>query len=399
MPAKQANNVVPIRPAVVPDVDADDSKQKRRTFGKVMRLRSGRFQASYMANGERHLAPVTFLTKTDAGAWLDMRHAELLEYRWKPTAPEEPDPLTFGEYARQWLDRRELKPRTRAEYAKTLEPLLRAFGDAQLRGITSRDVRAWYETLDPTKRTARAHAYSLLRTIFATAASEELLSVNPCRIVGASTTKRAKPIRPATLAELETLTLAMPPKYRALVLLASWCALRFGELTELRRRDLDLDAAVPVVHVRRAVTWPNASTPVVGTPKSDAGVRDVAIPPHLLPMLHAHLDEHAAPGADGLAFPNTEGKHLHHGSLYKVFKPARVKAGRPDLRFHDLRHTGATMAARHGATLAELMQRLGHSTVGAALRYQHAASDRDAELARKLSAMAAPEPKKRKVKK
>ena len=45
-----------------------------------------------------------------------------------------------------------------------------------------------------------------------------------------------------------------------------------------------------------------------------------------------------------------------------MYYPARAKAGRPDLRFHDLRHTGAVLAAATGATLAELMARLGHST-------------------------------------
>lgn len=170
---------------------------------------------------------------------------------------------------------------------------------------------------------------------------------------------------------------------------AAWCALRFGELTELRKKDIEFTAdGGAILHITRAVTWPNASLAVVGTPKSDAGIRDVAVPPHLVPMLAHHLDQFAQPGPDGLLFPNTEGNHLHHGSLYKVFKRARAVAGRPDLRFHDLRHTGATMAARSGATLAELMNRLGHSTVGAALRYQHAASDRDAEIARKLSEMA-----------
>jgi integrase len=76
-------------------------------------------------------------------------------------------------------------------------------------------------------------------------------------------------------------------------------------------------------------------------------------------------------------------------TLYKVFYRARVSAGRPDLRFHDLRHTGAVLAAQTGATLAELMNRLGHSTAGAAMRYQHASADRDLVLAQKLSALVA----------
>ncbi len=90
-------------------------------------------------------------------------------------------------------------------------------------------------------------------------------------------------------------------------------------------------------------------------------------------------------------FPAQDGRsHLAPSTLYKSFYPARKIAGRPDLRFHDLRHTGAVLAASTGATLAELMARLGHSTAGAALRYQHAARDRDKVIATALSALAAP---------
>jgi len=381
--------VIPIRPGVAGDAreaTGDGRPARRRTFGKVTKQRSGRFQASYVVDGVRHLGPVTFATKTAAAAWLDMRHAELLEHRWKPAPPPERGKVTFETYARRWLAERELKPRTRAEYGKTLDSkLVPVFGARFVRDITPDDVREWYRSLDPQKKTARTHAYALLRTILGTAASEGEIDTNPAHIIGAGATKRARVIRPATLEELATIAARMPPRYRAMVLLASWTALRFGELTELRRRDLDLDRGI--IRVTRAVSWPNGK-PVVGPPKSDAGVRDVFIPPHILPALLAHLAEHAQPGPDGLVFPNTEGKHMHHGSLYKVFKPARAAAGRPDLSWHGLRHTGATMAAQQGATLAELMERLGHSTVTAALRYQHAASDRQAELARRLSAMA-----------
>jgi len=76
-------------------------------------------------------------------------------------------------------------------------------------------------------------------------------------------------------------------------------------------------------------------------------------------------------------------------TFHKSYRKARHAAGRPDLRFHDLRHTGAVLAAATGATLAELMQRLGHTTAGAAMRYQHAARDRDAEIAETLSRIAA----------
>jgi integrase len=193
-------------------------------------------------------------------------------------------------------------------------------------------------------------------------------------------------INSASLVELEVLTAAMPERYRPMVMLSSWCGLRFGEVTELRRKDLDLTNGV--IHVRRGVVRAGGET-VVGSPKSTAGIRDVAIPPHLVPMLRAHRDAMPVRGVDGLLFPAADGtSHLAPSTLYRHFYAARMAAGRPDLRWHDLRHTGAVLAASTGATLAELMARLGHSTPGAALGYQHAAQGRDAQIAAALSKLA-----------
>jgi integrase len=186
--------------------------------------------------------------------------------------------------------------------------------------------------------------------------------------------------------ELATITQAMPERYRPMVLLASWCALRLGELTELRRMDIDLNSEV--IRVSRAVVRVNKEFRVT-TPKSDAGTRDVAIPPHLLPAIEDHLAKHVGERPDSLLFPGQHGhgRHMHPQTLYGHYYQAREAANRSDLRFHDLRHSGAVLAAQTGATLAELMARLGHSTPGAALLYQHAAQGRDREIAALLSKM------------
>lgn len=360
------------------------------TFGSVDKLAGGYRARYYGPDKRRHKAPVLFPTKASARAWLSLRQAEMVKGQWMPPeAQQAAARLTFADYAEQWLAHRELKDRTREDYRKLLDQhLLPAFGPMGLSAITGDVVRAWHAGFNAHTPTLRAHCYGLLRTIVGTAIGDGHLSANPCVIRGAGSTKRAHKIRPASLSELEKITAAMPERYQAMVLLASWCALRFGELTELRRSDIELDAdqSRGVIRVQRGVV--RAGGFKVSTPKSDAGTRDVAIPPHLVPMLAAHLARYVGPERDELLFPAHGGQHLAPSTLYRHFYKARDAAGRSDLRFHDLRHSGAVLAALSGATLAELMGRLGHSTPAAAMRYQHVAQGRDQAIAEALSKIA-----------
>lgn len=360
---------------------------RRRGFGAIRKLPSRRWQASYVGPDTiRHVAPVTFETAEDAEGWLTDRRREIKNEDWTP--PTSKRPITFGEHAERWLTNRTLKPRTRYHYRRLLEgKLLPTFAEVALKHMTADLIDDWYYRLGDSTPTSRAHAYGLLRTILGDAVQRRLLDYNPCHIRGAGNVKRAKQIEPASLPQLQALTTAMPERYQLMVLLAAWCGLRFGEITELRRNDIDLTHGV--VKVRRAVVRVDGEF-IIGTPKSDAGMRDVNIPPHLLPAIKTHLANNITSDRNGLLFPaaGDPTKHLAPATLYKVFYKAREEAGRPDLRFHDLRHTGAVLAASTGATLAELMARLGHSTAGAALRYQHAAKDRDKVIAEALSNLA-----------
>lgn len=423
---------------------------QRRQFGRVRQLPSktskngrGRWQAFYTdpegrttmsRSGQetpvRHKAATTFDTREDAEAWLTDERRLISAGTWTPpslrAAERRARPVTLGEYAPRWLATRKVKnkplaDRTRDHYDDLLQRfILPTFGATPLVHITPEDVAHWYDTAAVGTPTYQAHAYGLLRSIMATAADptkhaggRPLIPFNPCGIVGGGSTDRAKKIKPPTPAEVATIVEAMPERHRLMVLLADGCALRFGELAELRRRDVD--TARGTINVSRAVVRARTQTDdeitiraaVVKTPKSAAGVREVPVPPHLIAAVKAHLLAHTAPGVDGLLFPgrtaDADGTptHLTPSSFYG--KPAvlekdgtvkragwgwyeaRRVAGRPDLRFHDLRHGALTDAARLGATLAELMALAGHSTSQAAQRYQHAASERLQELARKRS--------------
>ncbi|WP_188108905.1 tyrosine-type recombinase/integrase [Mycolicibacter arupensis] len=366
----------------------------KRSFGSIRKLPSGRYQVRYTGpDGGEHKAPTTFAAKVDAEAWLTDRRREIDRGLWNPADADRPEPITFADYSKQWLDNRHvsgrpIKARTREHYKRLLdEHLVPAFGPAYVNSIKAADVRAWYACTLVGRPTMRAHAYSLLRTIMGTAVTDELIDANPCRIVGAGSAKRVHKIRPATVEELAVTTNAMPEKLRLMVPLASWCALRFGETVELRRGDIDL--CDEVIRIERAAVRTRGGTYEVTTPKSDAGVRDVAIPPHLIPMIEDHLQRFVGSAKTALLFPAQHGGHLAPGTLNRHWYKAREIAGREDLRWHDLRHSGAVLAAATGASLAELMARLGHSTPQAAMRYQHAAQGRDREIAALLSKIAA----------
>jgi integrase len=297
------------------------------------------------------------------------------------------------EYASPWIYSRTtksggpLRPRTRSGYERILRLHLLPdpIGDLTLDAVTVADVEAWWSRLSADTPTWRAHCYRLLRAVMNGAVEADIIEASPCRKRGAGTVKRKVEIEPATPAELAVITEHMPERLRLAVSLSAWCALRFGEIAELRGSDIDLRSGV--VKVRRAMVRVDGKT-IVGKPKSQAGVRDVHIPPHLVPEVKTHLWSYVT-GRDGLIFPGADGvSQIHLSTLRKHFRRACAAAGRPDLRWHDLRHTGAVMAAQAGATMADLMARLGHSSADAALRYQHTARGRDAMLAARLSELA-----------
>ena len=284
-----------------------------------------------------------------------------------------------------------LKPRTRAHYRALLDrQSCPTFGDVPLQAITPDDVRAGTPARARAPRRCGRTPTGCCAPSWPPPCSDRLITANPCHIRGAGNVKRVHKIKPATLAELEAIVAAMPER-----LPADGAAGRVVRAAVRRA-----DRAAPQRHrpQRRRDPRPPRRRPrrrasaIVGTPKSDAGIRDVAIPPHLCRCQGAPA-EHTPSGRDGLLFPAADGgapgaRRRSTAALRYTRPRVTGGAGRARSRCHDLRHTGAVLAASTGATLAELMGRLGHSTPAAALRYQHAAQDRDQEIAAALSALA-----------
>jgi integrase len=360
-----------------------------RGWGHIRKLPSGRFQASYIHELVRHTAPLTFSTRPRAEGWLaDERKLIELDTWTSPrsrAAARTARVITVGEYAALWIKDRPVKARTRLMYESLLAHHIKdKLGALPIDKLTPDRVRSWYSGLG-TKHTRRnSHVYGLLHAVLATAVKDRLLQANPCQIERVMNPQRKREPVILTVPEVAALAGAVPERLKAAVLVSAWCGVRWGELIELRRRDIDVDGEV--LYVGRGVTHRGECR--IDTPKSGKP-RAVVIPPHIRTDLKHHLDVFAEKGAGGLVFPPQRGGcHLND----KVFRDAIAKPlkdiGHEDLRIHDLRHFAGTMTARVG-NLAESMARLGHSTVRASLLYQQVVSGRDAEIAAALSALAA----------
>ncbi|MEU8344697.1 site-specific integrase [Spirillospora sp. NPDC048832] len=424
---------------------AKGNKPGHRRFGNVRKLPSGRYQASYLGpDGKRRYARETYERKGDAERFLSLTEAQMIQGQW--IDPERAK-VKLSVYAAKWIKERPgLRPRTVELYERLLrkhiEPTL---GGISVGDISTSTVREWRATLldSGVSASVTAKAYRLLRAVLMTAAEEDgMIPRNPCRIKGAGDeSPEERPV--LTLAQVFELaellgrhpvgnirklesgeyqlryrlldgdTRTFPQllddrrsaervlwnlavegytavehddRYRALVLLATFASLRWGEAVALRRRDIDTKAGT--VTVRRQYLELDSGNLVIGPPKSRAGKRTVTFPAGVVTLVRDHLSEHVGDDPSALVFAGPNGGVLRRGNFRRASRWALAveTLGLPNLHFHDLRHTGNTLAAQSGASLRDLMDRMGHDSVRAAMIYQHATSEAGRAIADALNA-------------
>lgn len=394
--------------------------KNHRGWGWIRRRASGRYQASYIGPDHvRHYAPTTFDHRIEAEEWLTAERREIQNaqtalrsaavnggsagVQWISPAQRQAElseslrsQVTLSEYAHDWIAQRPLKPRTRIHYTQIVQNHISpALGSIVIRNLRPATVRTWYANTLVDKPTMRRHAYQLLHAICATAVDDELLVSNPCRIKGATAVNSTRAAVVPSVEQLGIIAETIAPKWKAYVLISAWCGLRFGEVTELRRKDLhyttDHERGPGTIVVARAVVHRRGSDGQrcrIDTPKSGRS-RRVVIPPHIRGALHEHLERFVDPDPDALLFvPARAGCHVDGRVVGAAVRAACHASDVSGMRLHDLRHFAGTMTAQVG-NLVETMERLGHSTPNASLRYQSQVNGRALEIAESLSALAA----------
>ncbi len=335
------------------------NKEGHRRFGSIRRLPSGRLQIRYPGpDGRMRTGQETYERSSDADRALVLIEAQLTTGKW--TDPDR-GKVKLADYATTWIMQRpNLRPRTVDLYRWLLKKHIAPhLGGVPIGKLSTTMIREWRAALlgNGVSVSMAAKAYRLLRAVLMTAVEEDkILTRNPCRIRGAGDEDAAE--RPVlTVAEVFALServgcrpvgniRALPGggyrlrfrrhgemrispevygtrteaqralwamaddgradsvrdrRYLALVLLATFASLRWGEVTALRRSDLDLTAGT--VRVRAAFIERSTGEILLGPPKSRAGRRVVGIPQAIIPVLREHLAVFvkAEPGA--LVFP------------------------------------------------------------------------------------------------
>lgn len=364
-----------------------------RQWGKVRRLPSGRYQASYVHKGTRYTAPETYTVQGRAHGWIESERRLIVTDTWTPPDTRPSDPVdtdtgenapepagpTFGAWFDGWIEThrntktgKPLTAGTRRDYKSVYRlHIAPTFAETPIAGITATAVERWHAATLTDKPTQRAAAYNVLSLALKCAAIAGVIGANPASIPGASKSRREREPIYLSAKERSAIAANMPAGYAALVTIEESCGVRFSESTALRRCDVDTRAGKLLI---RAATEP---APQGGrqrreSTKSAAGERVVSIPPRALPLIETHLTEYVGKQPDSLLFPavGDSSRPISWTTYRRWWVTAVTTAGVPDARGHDLRHSHLTDYARlPGVTIADVMERAGHNSPAASLRY------------------------------
>lgn len=368
---------------------------RRRSFGsvKTRELKSGArsYLASFVNPDTGKRISRAFRSKAEANAWLGERHRDIRsgEFRSPSTTPV----ITFSQASEDYLERKKKAGRkgsTIYTYTSRLNHPLEHLGSRDLASLTSDDIETYCQKASDDLTTgAVVNAIVVTRAVLTWAAKRGYMDASQLNRVTwpvFDPVKDPERRQVATPKEVKGLAAAMPDRLRLAVLLGAWCSMRMGEVCGLQRADFThLDN--PKLATVRIIRQTNSKMGGAYTDlKTKAGRREISIPPALVPVIKQHLSTWVAKDPTAPVFPRTTdpGAPVHHNTVRSAFERAREQLDMDWFVFHDLRHTGLTIFAQQGATLAELLERGGHVDVEVALHYQHATIERDRKLTAKM---------------
>lgn len=374
------------------------SRRRGRGEGGITKRKDGRWMAQVdlgWQNGKRRRKALYGRTRAEVQDKL----REAL-HRRDHGLPPVPEQETVGSFLRRWLDirRSQVRQGTWKRYEQIVRAhLMPSLERVRLAKLTPQDVAACLRRVETSTSayTARG-ARDVLRTALNQALRWELVSRNVAALTDAPR-HRARQIQPLTPEQTVTLLDAVTGhRLEGLITVAVGLGLRQGEALGLRWEHVDLEAGVLAV---RQTLERGGSEPRFGEPKTERSRRAINMPAIVTAALRKHrtrqLEERLAAGArwveSGLVFTSPIGTAVDRSGLLRVFKALLRTAGLPDIRYHDLRHTAATLLLTQGVAPRTIMETLGHSQISQTMdTYSHVMPKLKQDAAARMDAILSP---------
>lgn len=349
------------------------------------------------ANGKRKTLRYSHADRQEVVDWRIKRLAERLD-----GTLTEPSHQTVEDFFEHWLDMtvsHEVKPRTLFDYRLVLKRYVYPeIGQMRLQKLTAQQIQALYHKRlqgGLGSRTIQL-AHAVVRRGLQQAVQWQLIPRNPADAVRRPRVERREPQTLERDQVIWFIRAASDDRLHALYTLAVTAGLRLGELLGLRWSDINMDAGTLTV----AQTLGHLGTKhFFGTPKSKASRRTIDLPGLALAALRRWRREQAEErlliGAaweyPDLVFTTTVGSPLNPSNVRsRSFLAVLERAGCPKIRFHDLRHTAATLMLSQGVQARVLQDVLGHADIRMTLgTYAHVLREQKKEAARKVDAFLA----------
>ena len=309
------------------------------------------------------------------------------------------DNLRLGDYLQRWLEdskKGSVKRVTYEGYARQVRNhLVPTLGRIKLRALTPAHLRGLYREKTETGLSARTVGYihTTIHNALEQAVKDGLLPRNVADIVKPPQLCKEE-IQPLTPAQTKTFLEAVGgDRFEALYVLAVTAGPRQGELLGLKWEDIAPDRKL--LQVKRTLSSTKGGEPVFSNPKTAKGRRSVKLTARAVEALKRHRERQLEEREEvaglwqnhGLVFPTQVGTPMsRHNLVARSFKPLLKRAGLPEIRFHDLRHTCATLMLAVGANPKVAQETLGHANVTITLdTYSHLLPNMQGEVAEKVN--------------
>ncbi len=316
----------------------------------------------------------------------------------------EPSRMTVKDYLTKWLEdsvKHNNKKSTLVNYKYLLEThVFEEIGEIELGSLQPRHLQQLYSDKLQNGRvygegglsaTTVRRIHAVLRKALSTAVKWQLIRLNPADAVDAPKQSR-KEMKCLTKEDVETfLEAVQSDTYKVLYLVAIMTGMRRGEILGLRWQDVDLDNGQ--ASIRQSYIALHDGSMHLDTTKTKGSERTVALSNSVVVALRRHKALQAAHQLKlghaykdyDLVFASEMGTPINASNLHRNFKQTLEKAGLPNIRPHDLRHTHATLMLQEGVHPKIVSERLGHSSIQITLdTYSHVLPNLQSEAAQKL---------------